>query len=58
MEPHEKGLKSVNAKMMMSISIVERGFLVMAIIVGYEGQSTPFPWSTEPSTSLAPFVAF
>jgi hypothetical protein len=22
------------------------------------GQSTPFPWSTEPSTSLAPFVAF
>jgi hypothetical protein len=44
--------------MMMSVSIVERGFLVMAIIVGYEGRSTPFPWSTEPSTSLAPFIAF
>jgi hypothetical protein len=23
---------------------------VMAIIVGYEGRSTPFPWSIEPST--------
>jgi hypothetical protein len=44
--------------MMMFVSIVERGFPVMAIIVGYKGQSTPFPWSTEPSTSLAPFVAF
>jgi hypothetical protein len=42
-EPRKKGLKSVNAKMMMSVSIVERGFPVMAIIVGYEGQSTPFP---------------
>jgi hypothetical protein len=58
MEPRQKGLKSVNAKMMMSVSIVERGFPVMAIIVSYEGQSTPFPWSTEPSTSLAPLVAF
>jgi hypothetical protein len=57
-EPRQKGLKSVNAKMMMSVSIVERGFLVMAIIVGYEGQSTPFPWSTKLSTSLAPFVTF
>jgi hypothetical protein len=57
-EPRQKGLKSVNAKMMMSVSIIERGFPVMAIIVGYEGQSTPFPWSTKPSTSLAPFVAF
>jgi hypothetical protein len=54
----QKGSKSVNAKTMMSVSIVERGFPVMAIIVGYEGQSTPFPWSIEPSTSLAPFVAF
>jgi hypothetical protein len=44
-EPCQKGLKSVNAKMMMSISIVERGFPVMAIIVGYEGRSTPFTWS-------------
>jgi hypothetical protein len=58
MDPRQKGSKSVNAKMMMSVSIVERGFPVMAIIVGYEGQSTPFPWSTEPSTSLAPFIAF
>jgi hypothetical protein len=44
--------------MMMSVSIVERGFPVMAITVGYEDQLTPFPWSTEPNTSLAPFVAF
>jgi hypothetical protein len=36
-EPCEKGLKNVNAKMMMSVSIIERGFPVMAIIVGYEG---------------------
>jgi hypothetical protein len=56
-EPRQKGLKSANAKMMMSASIVERGFLVMAIIVGYEVRSTHFPWSIEPSTSLAPFVA-
>jgi hypothetical protein len=43
--------------MMMSVSIVEHGFPVMAIIVGYEVRSTHFPWSIEPSTSLAPFVA-
>jgi hypothetical protein len=43
MEPHQKGLKSASAKMMMSVSIVERGFPVMAIIVGYEAQSTHFP---------------
>jgi hypothetical protein len=43
--------------MMMSASIVERGFPVMAIIVGYEARSTHFPWSIEQSTSLAPFVA-
>jgi hypothetical protein len=49
-EPRQKSLKNVNAKMMMSVSIVERGFPVMAIIVGYEGRSTPFPWSTEPNT--------
>jgi hypothetical protein len=41
-ELRQKGLKSVNAKMMMSVSIVERGFPVMAIIVGYEAQLTPF----------------
>jgi hypothetical protein len=57
MEPRQKGLKSANAKMMMSVSIVEREFSVMAIIVGYEARSTHFPWSIEPSTSLAPFVA-
>jgi hypothetical protein len=56
-EPHQKGLKSASAKMMMSISIVERGFLMMAIIVGYEARSTHFPSSIEPNTSLAPFVA-
>jgi hypothetical protein len=57
-ESRQKGLKSVNAKMMMSVSIIEHGFPVMAIIVGYEGQSTPFPWSTELSTLFTPFVAF
>jgi hypothetical protein len=56
-ELRQKGLKNVNAKMMMSVSIVERGFPVMAITVGYEAQLTPFPWNIEPSTSLAPFVA-
>jgi hypothetical protein len=50
--------ENVNAKMMMYVSIVEHGFPVMAIIVGYKGRSTPFPWSTEPSTSLTPFVTF
>jgi hypothetical protein len=35
-ESRQKGLKSASAKMMMSVSIVERGFLVTAIIVGYE----------------------
>jgi hypothetical protein len=43
--------------MMMFVSIVERGFLVMAIIVGYEARSTHFLWSIEQSISLAPFVA-
>jgi hypothetical protein len=57
MEPRQKGLKSASAKIMMSVSIVERGFLVTAIIVGYEARFTHFPWSIEPSTSLAPFVA-
>jgi hypothetical protein len=49
-ESRQKGLKNVNAKMMMSVSIVERGFPVMAIIVDYEAQLTPFPWSIEPNT--------
>ncbi len=57
MEPRQKGLKSASAKMMMSASIVERGFPVMAIIVGYEAQSTHFPWSIKQSTSFAPFAA-
>jgi len=35
-EPRQKDLKSASAKMMMSVSIVERGFPVMAIIVGYD----------------------
>jgi hypothetical protein len=56
-ESRQKGLKSANAKMMMSVSIVERGFPVMAIIVGYEARSTHFPWSIEPGTLLTPFVA-
>jgi hypothetical protein len=43
--------------MMMSASIVEREFSMMAIIVGYEVRSTHFPWSIELSTSLTPFVA-
>jgi hypothetical protein len=47
-ESHQKGLKSV--KMTMFVFIVELGFLVMAIIVGCEAQSTPFPWSIEPNT--------
>jgi hypothetical protein len=54
----QKGLKSVNVKMTMFIFIVELGFSVMAIIIGYEAQSTPFPWSIEPYTSLASFVKF
>jgi hypothetical protein len=29
-------MKSVNVKMMMFVFIVELGFLVMAIIIGYE----------------------
>jgi hypothetical protein len=56
-EPRQKGLKNASAKMMMSVSIVEPGFPVMAIIVGYEARSTHFPWSIESSTSLAPFAA-
>jgi hypothetical protein len=42
-EPHQKGLKNANVKMMMFVFIIKLGFLVMAIIVGYEAQSTPFP---------------
>jgi hypothetical protein len=56
-ELRHKGLKNANAKMMMFVSIVKRGFPVMAIIVDYKARSTHFPWSIEPNTSLAPFVA-
>jgi hypothetical protein len=49
MEWHQKGLKSVDVKMMTFVFIVELGFPVMAIIVGYEAQSTPFPWNIEPN---------
>jgi hypothetical protein len=35
-ELRQKGLKNVIAKMMVFVSIVKRGFLVMAITVGYE----------------------
>ncbi len=50
MEPHKKGLKNVNVKTMMFVFIVELGFPMMAIIVGCEAQSIPFPWSIEPNT--------
>jgi hypothetical protein len=36
--------------MMMFVSIIERGFPVMAITVGYEAQLTAFPWSIESNT--------
>jgi hypothetical protein len=36
--------------MTMFVFIVELGFPVMAIIVGYEAPSTHFPWSIEPNT--------
>jgi hypothetical protein len=50
MELRKKGLKSVNVKMTMFVFIIELRFPVMAIIIGYEAQSTPFPWSIEPNT--------
>jgi hypothetical protein len=50
MELRQKGLKSVNVKMTIFVFIVELGFLVMAIIVGYKAQSTRFPWNIEPNT--------
>jgi hypothetical protein len=45
-------------KMTMFVFIVELGFPVMAIIIGYEAQSTPFPWNIKLNTSFAPFVEF
>jgi hypothetical protein len=49
-EPCQKGSKNVNVKMTMFVFIVELGFPVTTIIVGYEAQSTPFPWSIKPNT--------
>jgi hypothetical protein len=49
-ELSQKGLKNVSVKMIMFIFIVKLGFPVVAIIVGYEAQSTPFPWTIEPNT--------
>jgi hypothetical protein len=49
-EPHQKGSKNVNVKTMMFVFIVKFGFSVMAIIIGCEAQSTPFPWSIELNT--------
>jgi hypothetical protein len=49
-ELRHKGLKSVNVKMTMFVFTIDLGFPVMAIIVGYEAQSTPFPWSIKPNT--------
>jgi hypothetical protein len=36
--------------MMMFVFIVELRFPMMAIIIGYEAQSTPSPWSFKPNT--------
>jgi hypothetical protein len=47
---HQKGLKNVSVKMMMFIFHAKLGFPMMAIIVGYEAQSTPFPWSIKSNT--------
>jgi hypothetical protein len=49
-ELHQKGLKNVNVKMTMFVFIVKLGFPMMAIIVGCEAQSIPFPWSIESNT--------
>jgi hypothetical protein len=50
MELRQKGLKNINVKMMMFVFIIELGFSMMAIIVSYKAQSTPFPWNIEPNT--------
>jgi hypothetical protein len=38
MKLRQKGFKNVNVKMTMIVFIVELGFSVMAIIVGYEAK--------------------
>jgi hypothetical protein len=50
MKSHQKGLKSVNVETTMFVFIVELGFPVMAIILGCNAQSIPFPWTIEPNT--------
>ncbi len=50
MELRQKGSKNVDVKMTMFVFIIELGFPIMVIIVGYEAQSTPFPWSIDPNT--------
>jgi hypothetical protein len=47
---HQKGLKNINVKTTMFVFIIELRFLVMAIIVGCEAQSIPFPWNIKPNT--------
>jgi hypothetical protein len=42
----------------MFIFTIELGFPMMTIIVGYEAQPTPLPWSIELSIKLALFVTF
>jgi hypothetical protein len=49
-ESHQKRSKSANVKTTMFVFIVELGFPTMAIIIGCEAQSTPFPWSIELNT--------
>jgi hypothetical protein len=49
-EPCLNDLKNVNVKMTMFVFIIELGFSMMANIVGYEAQSTLFPWSIKPNT--------
>jgi hypothetical protein len=44
-ELHQKGSKNVSVKMMIFVFIIKLGFPMMAIIVGYEAQS-----SIEPNT--------
>ncbi len=50
MELFQKGSKNVNVKMTMFVFTVKLGFMMMAIIVGYEAQSTPFPWNIKLNT--------
>jgi hypothetical protein len=57
-EPRRKGLKNANVKTTMFIFIIELGFPITAIIVGYKAQSTPFPWIVKLNTWLALSITF